>query len=63
MTYRLLLSGGRVYTEGIIDMEVWVNSDGMGKVWDQVHSISVPSPDNKSVISIRQFAPDYGSFS
>jgi hypothetical protein len=37
---RLLLSGGRVYTEGIIDIEVWTNSDGMGRRWDQVHSIS-----------------------
>ena len=37
---RLLLSGGRVYTEGIIDMEIWVSSDGMGKRWDQVHSVS-----------------------
>jgi hypothetical protein len=37
---RLLLSGGRVFTEGVVDMEIWVNSDGNGKRWDQVHSIS-----------------------
>ena len=39
---RLLLSGGRVYTEGIIDMEVWVNSDGLGRRWDQVRK-NIPS--------------------
>lgn len=37
---RLLLSGGRLFTESVIDIELWVNSDGMGRVWDQVHSLS-----------------------
>ena len=37
---RLLLSGGRLFTESVIDIELWVNSDGMGRIWDQVHSLS-----------------------
>ena len=27
-------------TEGIVDIELWVSSDGMGRIWDQVHSLS-----------------------
>ena len=30
---RLLLSGGRLFTEGLIDIELWVSSDGMGRTW------------------------------
>jgi hypothetical protein len=45
----LLLSGGRLMTEGLIDIELWVNSDGMGKVWDQAHSISYQH--NRNVVN------------
>ena len=37
---RLLLSGGRVFTDGVVDIEIWISSNGMGKIWDQVHSVS-----------------------
>ena len=37
---RLLLSGGRLFTESLIDIELWISSDGMGRRWDQVHSLS-----------------------
>ena len=32
-TQRLLLSGGRLFTEGLIDIYLWVSSDGMGTKW------------------------------
>ena len=34
---RLLLSGGRLFTEGLIDIELWVSSDGMGTRWVRDH--------------------------
>ena len=46
---RLLLSGGRLFTEGLIDIELWVSSDGMGERWDQVHSLSYQH--NRNVVN------------
>ena len=48
---RLLLSGGRVFTEGVVDIEIWVNSDGMGRQWDQVHSIAYQHDRLASVVT------------
>lgn len=36
----LLLSGGRLTTEGMAGIFVWVSSDGFGRGWDQVYSLS-----------------------
>ena len=36
----LLLSGGRLTTESMTGIFLWVSSDGFGHRWDQVHSLS-----------------------
>ena len=46
---RLLLAGGRLFTEGLVDIELWVSSDGMGIRWDQVHSLSYQH--NRNVVN------------
>ena len=46
---RLLLSGGRLFTEGLIDIYLWVSSDGMGTRWVRVttfESCAFVSPRN-----------------
>eukprot|EP00666_Eupelagonemidae_sp_cell4sb_P010411 gene10411-23024_t len=70
---RLLLVGGRLLTESLIDIpiahtspgqpahsKVWVCSDGMGRHWDQTHSVSYTSGSQKIefLSHTRQFSCD-----
>jgi hypothetical protein len=54
----LLLSGGRLFTEGLIDIELWVSSDGMGTRW-----VRKSPPDTERTRSLPIPAHSFGLFS